>query len=48
MNELWEDPWKKLTKGEIELKWEKDDIERDEMIEIDKNEKSMWKGLPIL
>ena len=39
LNELWNDPWKKLTKGEIELKWEKDDIERDEMIETDKNKK---------
>ena len=34
LNELWNDPWKEMTKGEIELKWE-----RDEMIEIDKNEK---------
>ena len=30
--EMWDDPWKKMTKGEIELKW-------DEMIDIEKNEK---------
>ena len=30
LNELCLDPWKKLTKGDDELNWERNEIEKDE------------------